>query len=141
MLGLMFTLLFFSAIWPFSAQRLVRKTIADCIEQLENHYLYINSHFLYQDPNTVLENTKKAEKLENKIQSTLGACSTFLELTDHELCFQRPFPKVFYKEIISSMQKLLDHMLSIRTVLLEMPVGVKNDICEREYHVNRKEMV
>jgi hypothetical protein len=108
---------------------------------LENHYLYINSHFLYQDPSTVLESTKKAEKLENKIQSTLGACSTFLELTDHELCFQRPFPKALYKEIISSMQKLLDHMLSIRTVLLEMPVDVKNDICEREYHVNRKEMV
>ncbi|KAI8888662.1 hypothetical protein K501DRAFT_329772 [Backusella circina FSU 941] len=140
-IGIFVALVLNSAIWPYSAQRMVRKTVAGCIEQLENHYLYINSHFLYQDPNIVLDDTKNAEKIENKIQSTIHACSTFLELTDHELCFQRPFPKAFYKEIITSMQKLLDHMQSIRIVLLEMPIVVKNDICEKEYHVDRKEMI
>jgi hypothetical protein len=43
--------------------------------------------------------------------------------------------------MIVSMRNLLDRMLSIRIALLKMPVVVKHDICEREYHVDRRDMV
>lgn len=122
---------------------MVRKSIAVCLGHLEDYYTYIMGTFLYHDPDggpTDAEITR-GEKLESKIQSAIDACSVLLDLTDHEPRFRGPFAKLFYKEMIVSMRNLLDRMLSTRIALLKMPVIVKQDICAKDYHVDRRDMV
>lgn len=130
-------------IWPFVARHMVRKSIAGCMGQLEDYYTYVMGTFLYHDPRIIPTDAEitRGEKMESKIQSAIDSCSVLLELTDHEPRFRGPFAKLFYKEMIVSMRNLLDRMLSIRIALLKMPVVVKHDICEREYHVDRRDMV
>jgi hypothetical protein len=122
---------------------MVRKSIAGCMGQLEDYYTYIMGTFLYHDPHSIPSDAEitRGEKLESKIQSAIEACYVLLELTDHEPRFRGPFPKAFYKEMIVSMGNLLDRMLSIRIALLKMPLVVKHDICKKDYHLDRKEMV
>ncbi|GAA5794766.1 hypothetical protein HPULCUR_000112 [Helicostylum pulchrum] len=141
--GVCVALLLNSLIWPFVARYMVRKSIAVCLGHLEDYYTYIMGTFLYHDPDggpTDAEITR-GEKLESKIQSAIDACSVLLDLTDHEPRFRGPFAKLFYKEMIVSMRNLLDRMLSTRIALLKMPVIVKQDICAKDYHVDRRDMV
>jgi hypothetical protein len=130
-------------VWPFVARHMVRKSIASCIDQLEDYYTFVMGTFLYHDPKMTPNDTDitKGEKIESKIQSAIDACSVLLELTDHEPRFRGPFPKLFYKEMIVSLRNILDRLLSIRIALLQMPLVVKHDICEKEYHVERRDMV
>lgn len=130
-------------VWPFVARHMVRKSIAGCIDQLEDYYTFVMGTFLYHDPKMMPSDTDitKGEKIESKIQSAIDACSVLLELTDHEPRFRGPFPKLFYKEMIVSLRNILDRLLSIRIALLQMPLVVKHDICEKEYHVERRDMV
>lgn len=122
---------------------MVRKTVAGCLSQLEDYYIYVMGTFLYHDPLGLPSDTEiaKGEKMESKIQSAIDSCSVLLELTDHEPRFRGPFPKLFYKEMIVSMRNLLDCLLSIRIALLQMPTVVKNDITDKAYHEYRREMV
>jgi hypothetical protein len=122
---------------------MVRKSIAGCIGQLEDYYTYVMGSFLYHDPLILPNDTEiaKGEKMESKIQSAIDACSVLLELTDHEPRFRGPFPKLFYKEMIVSMRNVLDCLLSIRVALLQMPTVVKQDITDKKYHEDRRDMV
>lgn len=132
-----------SLVWPFVARHMVRKSIAGCMDQLEDYYTFVMGSYLYHDPTSMPSDTDitKGEKIESKIQSAIDACSVLLELTDHEPRFRGPFPKLFYKEMIVSMRNILDRLLSMRIALLQMPLVVKHDICAKEYHVERREMV
>ncbi|KAI8641877.1 hypothetical protein BD408DRAFT_417551 [Parasitella parasitica] len=141
--GICVALLLNSMVWPFVARHMVRKSIANCMDQLEDYYTFVMGTFLYHDPETMPADTdiSKGEKIESKIQSSIDACLVLLELTDHEPRFRGPFPKLFYKEMIVSMRNILDRLLSIRVALLQMPLVVKHDICEKEYHVERRDMI
>ncbi|KAL7315805.1 hypothetical protein PS15m_004979 [Mucor circinelloides] len=141
--GICVALLLNSLVWPFVARHMVRKSIAGCIDQLEDYYTYVMGSYLYHDPTSMPSDTDitKGEKIESKIQSAIDACSVLLELTDHEPRFRGPFPKLFYKEMIVSMRNILDRLLSMRIALLQMPLVVKHDICAKEYHVERREMI
>lgn len=141
--GICVALVLNALVWPFVARHMVRKSIAGCMGQLEDYYTYVMGTFLYHDPCSIPSDAEitRGEKLESKIQSAIEACSVLLELTDHEPRFRGPFPKAFYKEMIVSMSNLLDRMLSIRIALLKMPLVVKHDICKKDYHVDRKDMI
>ncbi|CEP15871.1 hypothetical protein [Parasitella parasitica] len=130
-------------VWPFVARHMVRKSIANCMDQLEDYYTFVMGVFLYHSPETAPADSDvvQGEKLESKIQSAIDACSVLLELTDHEPRFRGPFPKLFYKEMIVSMRNILDRLLSIRVALLQMPLVVKHDICDKEYRVERRDMI
>ncbi|KAI7906491.1 uncharacterized protein BX663DRAFT_529215 [Cokeromyces recurvatus] len=129
-------------VWPFVARNMVRKSLASCLIQLEDYYTYVIGTFLYHNPYTLPndEEITKSIKLENRIQSAIDTCSVLLELTDHEPRFRGPFPKLFYKEMIVSVRNILDRLLSIRTALLQMPLEVKRDICEKAYHADRRDL-
>ncbi|KAI8090955.1 uncharacterized protein B0P05DRAFT_627272 [Gilbertella persicaria] len=130
-------------VWPFVARHMVRKSIAACMGHLEDYYTFIMGTYLYHDPQTIPSDAEitRGIKMESKIQSAIDACSVLLELTDNEPRFRGPFPKLFYKEMIVSMRNLLDRLLSIRIALLQMPMVVKHDICEKTYHMDRRDMI
>lgn len=130
-------------IWPFVARHMVRKSIGACMSQLEDYYIFIMGAYLYHDPRSIPsdEDITKGEKMESKIQKAIGACSVLLELTDNEPRIQGPFPKAFYKEIIVCMRNLLDRMLTTRIALIKMPLVVKHDVCAKDYHRERHDMV
>ncbi|KAG0748392.1 hypothetical protein G6F62_006230 [Rhizopus arrhizus] len=141
--GVCVALLLNSMIWPFVARHMVRKSIGACMSQLEDYYTFIMGAYLYHDPRSIPsdEDITKGEKIESKIQKAIGACSVLLELTDNEPRIQGPFPKAFYKEIIVCMRNLLDRMLTIRIALIKMPLVVKHDICAKDYHRERHDMI
>ncbi|KAI9480972.1 MAG: hypothetical protein EXX96DRAFT_199060 [Benjaminiella poitrasii] len=141
--GICVALLLNSLVWPFVARHIVRKSIASCLIQLEDYYVYVMGTFLYHDPKTLPsdKDIAKGVKLESKIQSAIDACMVLLELTDHEPRFRGPFPKLFYKEMIVSMRNTLDRLLSMRIALLQMPPEVKRDVCEKAYHADRRDMI
>lgn len=122
---------------------MVRTSIAGCMLQLEDYYTYLLGTFLYHDLQSLPSDAEitKGEKMESKIQSAIDACSVLLELTDHEPRFHGPFPKLFYKEMITCLRNILDRMVNIRIALLEMPISVKRVVCAKEYHLDRKDMV
>ncbi|KAI8984474.1 hypothetical protein BDF20DRAFT_392181 [Mycotypha africana] len=132
-----------SIIWPFIARHMVRKSISACISQLEDYYTFVMGTYLYHDPHAIPNNTDitRGEKLESKLQSAIDACSVLLELTDHEPRFRGPFPKLFYKEMITSMRNISDRLLNMRIALIQMPTAVKLDICARDYHTDRRNMI
>ncbi|ORE10224.1 hypothetical protein BCV72DRAFT_200109 [Rhizopus microsporus var. microsporus] len=130
-------------VWPFVARHMVRKSIGACLAQLEDYYIFIMGSYLYHDPRSIpsTEDIVKGEKMESKIQKAIDACSVLLELTDNEPRIRGPFPKAFYKEIIICMRNLLDRMLSTRIALIKMPLVVKHDVCAKEYHTERHDMI
>ncbi|KAG0167567.1 hypothetical protein DFQ30_005904 [Apophysomyces sp. BC1015] len=130
-------------IWPFVARHATRKTISGIINELGEYYTYLTSTFLYHDPHVPPsdEDIKTAEKMERKIQSSIDASFVLLQLTEHEPRFKAPFLKNFYESMIVSMRNLLDRLMSMRTALTKMPLEVKQDICQPEYYVLRREMI
>lgn len=136
-------IIMYRLVCPFIARHMVRTSIAGCMGQLENYYTYLLGTFLYHDPQNLPTDADitKGEKMENKIQSAIDACSVLLELTDHEPRFHGPFPKLFYKEMIISMRNILDRMVNMRIALLEMPSSVKSVVCAKEYQTDRKDLV
>lgn len=130
-------------IWPFVARHAVRKSIPGVLDELANYYTFLMGTFLYHLPTAPpsYDDIKRSMKMENKIQEAIDSCNVLLELTDNEPRMRGPFPKTFYKAMISSMQDLLDRMSSIRVALFKMSPVVKKNICQHEYYIFRRDMV
>ncbi|KAG1470593.1 hypothetical protein G6F56_002589 [Rhizopus delemar] len=124
--GVCVALLLNSMVWPFVARHMVRKSIGACMAQLEDYYTFVMGAYLYHDPRSIPsdEDITKGEKMENNEPRIRG-----------------PFPKAFYKEMIVCMRNLLDRMLATRIALIKMPLVVKHDVCSKDYHAERHDMI
>ncbi|KAI9307758.1 hypothetical protein BJ944DRAFT_254843 [Cunninghamella echinulata] len=132
-----------TVIWPFVARQAVRKAIPGVLDELADYFTYLMGTFLYHIPTAppTEEDMKHSMKLENKIQTSIGACIVLLELADNEPRMRGPFPKAFYKAMINGLQDLLNRMIGIRIALFKMSPSTKKHICQHEYYVYRRDMI
>ncbi|KAI9320587.1 hypothetical protein BX666DRAFT_2024230 [Dichotomocladium elegans] len=120
-----------------------KRTTMVIIGILGDYYTFLVTTFLYHDlriPPTA-KDMKKGFKIETKIQDSIVAAGVLLDLTDHEPRLKGPFPKALYKEIIDSLQAILDILGCMRVTMIHMPVAVKRDITSKEVHVERRDMM
>lgn len=117
--------------------------ILGILNRLGEYYVFLVGTFLYYNPDEppTAVDFKYGLKMETKIQMTINNARVLLELTDHEPRLKGPFPKAFYKEMLTSSQSILNHLGSIRVSLSHMPVTVKNDICHEAYYLYRRDMI
>ncbi|RCI05206.1 hypothetical protein CU098_012605, partial [Rhizopus stolonifer] len=142
-IGLVAALLLNWMVWPFVARDAVRKTLASAIGDLGDYYAYVMGTFLYHDEGLfpTIDEYKEAEKIERRLESMLTTCGVLLELTDHEPRLKGPFPKEFYREMITSCMNMLDCLVSMRIAFLKMSPSVKKTVWSLDQNFYRRDMV